>query len=518
MRRLLIAAAAMTAVLGVASSVPVAADPPLNQKALARLSSIANIRFHQQQLQNIADANGDTRAAGTAGYDKSADYVAKVLKRAGLKVTRQEFPFPFFQETGTPEFERISPTPATFIAGTDFLTMQFSAAGEVTGQVQEVDVTFPPTPEPSSTSGCDAADFAGFTPGNIALIQRGFCFFSDKVANAELAGASAVIMFNEGQPGRTDAFDGTLGAPVGIPVIFATFAIGEQFHNLIGSNPPVTARIEVFAFSEERTTVNVFGETRFGSKNHVVVVGAHLDSVLAGPGINDNGSGTAVILDIAQKHRTLFPRNKLRFAFWGAEESGLIGSTFYVDNLTPEERAQIMLNLNFDMMGSPNFVRFVYDGDGSIDPTDPDLAGPPGSDKIEEVFERFFEFRGLQTEPTAFDGRSDYGPFIAEGIDIPAGGLFSGAEVLKTPEQAAIYGGTAGVAYDPCYHDFCDTVGNVSEEGLKQLAQGAAFSVLWWSFDRLPPRAPAAMVALQSGRSARSASSAPEYKGPFLQK
>jgi Zn-dependent M28 family amino/carboxypeptidase len=337
------------------------------------------------------------------------------------------------------------------------------------------------------------------------------------VANAELAGASAVIMFNEGQPGRTDAFDGTLGAPVGIPVIFATFAIGEQFHNLIGSNPPVTARIEVFAFSEERTTVNVFGETRFGSKNHVVVVGAHLDSVLAGPGINDNGSGTAVILDIAQKHRTLFPRNKLRFAFWGAEESGLIGSTFYVDNLTPEERAQIMLNLNFDMMGSPNFVRFVYDGDGSIDPTDPDLAGPPGSDKIEEVFERFFEFRGLQTEPTAFDGRSDYGPFIAEGIDIPAGGLFSGAEVLKTPEQAAIYGGTAGVAYDPCYHDFCDTVGNVSEEGLKQLAQGAAFSVLWWSFDRLPPRAPAAMVALQSGRSARSASSAPEYKGRFLQ-
>jgi Zn-dependent M28 family amino/carboxypeptidase len=172
-----------------------------------------------------------------------------------------------------------------------------------------------------------------------------------------------------------------------------------------------------------------------------------------------------------------------------------------------------MLNLNFDMLGSPNFVRFIYDGDGSATPDDPDDAGPPGSDSIEQVFERFFDFRTLQTEPTAFDGRSDYGPFIDRGV--PAGGLFSGAEELKTAEQVAIYGGTEGVAYDFCYHQACDTFDNNNDTGLKQLAQGAAFSVLWWSFDRLPPREAIVTVALRSGRSASSAS---EYKGPFLQK
>jgi Zn-dependent M28 family amino/carboxypeptidase len=509
----------MTAVLGAASSVSVAADPSLNQKVLSRLSSIANIRFHQQQLQNIADANGDTRASGTPGFDSSADYVARVLDRAGLKVTRQQFDFPFFQELSDAEFEQISPTPKSYILGDvgndGFFTLQYSGSSApdgVTGTVQGTnDIVIPPAPAPSSTSGCEAADFTGFTPGNVALIQRGTCTFQLKAENAQAAGAIAAIIFNEGQPGRTEAFGGTLGGPtVDIPVIGVSFATGQEFN---GSSSPVEVRILVDSISELRPTENVFGETKFGSKKHVVVVGAHLDSVLEGPGINDNGSGTAVVLDIAQKVSALhlFPRNQLRFAFWGAEESGLLGSEHYVANLNEEQLSRIMLNLNFDMLGSPNFVRFVYDGDGSDTPD----AGPPGSDKIEEVFDRFFDFRGLQTEPTAFDGRSDYGPFIAEGIGIPAGGLFSGAEVLKTAEQAAIYGGTAGIPFDPCYHQACDDFLNVSEEGLKQLAQAAGFSVLWWSFDRLPPRQPMAMVSLQS---TRSASSAMEYKGPFLQK
>ncbi|MGH7483111.1 MAG: M20/M25/M40 family metallo-hydrolase, partial [Longimicrobiales bacterium] len=346
----------MTAVLGVASSVPVAADPPLNQKALARLSSIANIRFHQQQLQNIADANGDTRASGTPGFDQSADYVARVLRRAGLKVTRQEFEFPFFQELSPAEFEQLAPNAVTYVLGSTadngFFTLEYSgssAPAGVTGTVQGTnDIQVPPGPTPSSShSGCEAADFAGFAAGNVALIQRGTCTFQLKAENAQAAGAIAAIIFNEGQPGRTEAFSGTLGGPtVDIPVIGVSFATGAEFHQ---SASPVSVRILVDSISELRTTENVFGETRFGSKNHVVVVGAHLDSVPEGPGINDNGSGTAAILDIAQKHRTLFPRNKLRFAFWGAEENGLLGSEHYVANLTPEDRAQIMLNLNFDM-------------------------------------------------------------------------------------------------------------------------------------------------------------------------
>ena len=162
---------------------------------------------------------------------------------------------------------------------------------------------------------------------------------------------------------------------------------------------------------------------------------------MAGPGINDNGSGSATILTIAEQMTNLHikPRNTVRFAFWGAEEEGLVGSTYYVDNLSEEALARISLNLNFDMLGSPNFVRFVYDGDGTIG--DP---GPDGSDVIEQVFTDFFDRRHQASEPTAFDGRSDYFEFINAGI--PAGGLFSGAEGIKTAEQQTKYGGTAGRA------------------------------------------------------------------------
>jgi Zn-dependent M28 family amino/carboxypeptidase len=223
-----------------------------------------------------------------------------------------------------------------------------------------------------------------------------------------------------------------------------------------------------------RETVNVIAESPGGRDDRVVVVGAHLDSVPAGPGIQDNGSGSAAILEIALQMAELEiePRNKVRFAWWSAEESGLLGSQFYVDNLSKREIKDIALNLNFDMIGSPNFVRFVYDGDGSATP----LAGPNGSGNIEDVFLDYFASEGLATEPTAFDGRSDYGPFIAVGI--PAGGLFTGAEGIKTTEQAAIYGGTAGDQYDPCYHLACDTSDNISLTALDQNSDAAAHAVL----------------------------------------
>ena len=112
------------------------------------------------------------------------------------------------------------------------------------------------------------------------------------------------------------------------------------------------------------------------------------------------------------------------------------------------------------MVGSPNYVRFVYDGDGSGEGP----AGPPGSAQIEQLFTSYFASQSLASEPTAFDGRSDYGPFIAVGI--PAGGLFTGAEGVKTAAQAAVYGGTAGVAYDPCYHQACDDHQQPEHQGL----------------------------------------------------
>jgi Zn-dependent M28 family amino/carboxypeptidase len=309
--------------------------------------------------------------------------------------------------------------------------MDYSGSGDVTAFAEGVDLVLPPAAAANtSTSGCEPEDFAGFTPGNIAVVQRGSCDFLDKALNAQNAGAVGVIIFNEGQPGRTDAFLGTLQQPLfNIPVVAAAFDVGVEL-----AAGGVTVRMFVNATSEFRSTSNVIAETPGGRDDRVVVVGAHLDSVSVGPGIQDNGSGSAAILEIARQMAELGiePTNKVRFAWWGAEESGLLGSEYYVANLTKRDIKNIALNLNFDMIGSPNFVRFVYDGDGS----DTSLAGPNGSATIEQVFLDYFAEQGLPVEPTEFSGRSDYGPFIAVGI--PAGGLFTGAEGIKTDEQAAV--------------------------------------------------------------------------------
>ncbi len=203
------------------------------------------------------------------------------------------------------------------------------------------------------------------------------------------------------------------------------------------------------------------------------VMNAHLDSTNRGPGIQDNGSGSAAILETALGMARVKPRNKVRFAWWGAEEAGLIGSTYYVDNLSEEEREQITLYLNFDMIGSPNHVFFIYDGDDS----DGVGAGPgpAGSEQIEQLFELYYTARGEAFKGTDFSGRSDYGPFIAVGI--PSGGIFTGAEDIKTAEEATAWGGTAGEQYDPCYHLACDTFDNINLEALDINADAVAFAV-----------------------------------------
>ena len=233
---------------------------------------------------------------------------------------------------------------------------------------------------------------------------------------------------------------------------------------------------------ELKTTYNVLAETPGGDADNVVMAGAHLDSVGAGPGINDNGSGSAAILEIAEQMTKVNPTNKVRFGLWGAEESGLVGSNYYVDHLTEAERAKIALYLNFDMIGSPNYVRFVYDGDNSKFPVGPGAAaGPPGSGDIEALFHSYFAGVNLASAETAFSGRSDYGRFIFYGI--PSGGLFTGAEGTKTAAEAAIFGGQAGVAYDHCYHQACDTFANVNQQGLEEMGDAVAHAVITYAFD-----------------------------------
>ena len=196
--------------------------------------------------------------------------------------------------------------------------------------------------------------------------------------------------------------------------------------------------------------------------DNVVMAGAHLDSVQAGPGINDNGSGSAALLEAAEQLAGVNPQNTLRLAWWGAEEDGLLGSTAYVDGLSPEEHARIALYLNFDMVGSPNYIFMTQDADESSF-TAP-VAIPAGSEAIEDLFESFYTMQDEPYDDSAFDGRSDYQAFIVN--DIPAGGLFTGAEVPKTAEQQAIWGGTTGAQFDPCYHLACDTFANNNNHAL----------------------------------------------------
>jgi len=462
--------------------VPVAASadaPPGQEAKLRKAITLTGLKTHTDAFQAIASANGGTRASGTPGYDASVAYVVGKLEAAGYDPVVQEFDFPFYEQLAPSVFERTTPSPRTFTENTDYSTMQYSGSGNVTAAVQAVDVTIPPTPAPSSSSGCEAADFAGFVPGRIALMQRGTCPFGQKALNAQTAGASAVVIFNEGQPGRTDVIFGTLGTTdVHIPAVDTSFALGQELFSQIPSG--LVLHIQTSTISEIRQTANVLADTPGGDENRVVVQGSHLDSVVPGPGINDNGSGSAYNLEaaiqLAKSH--IEPRNTIRFAWWGAEENNLLGSQFYVDSLSDEEFAKILLNLNFDMLASPNFVRFVYDGDGSSTGT----AGPEGSGQIEQVFLDYFQSQGLATEPTAFDGRSDYGPFIDRGA--PAGGLFSGAEGVKTAAQAAVYGGTAGQPYDPCYHQACDTTGNVNDVSFDQLSDAGATALVTWAMTK----------------------------------
>jgi Zn-dependent M28 family amino/carboxypeptidase len=433
---------------------------------------------HLEAFQDIADANGGTRASATPGYDASADYVAGLLDDAGYDVTRQVFEFPFFEETTPAVLEQLTPVAATYETG----TYEYSGGGDVTGAVIPVDVNL--VGDRASSSGCEPEDFAtlDFTgTSDIALLQRGTCDFAVKALNAQEAGAEAAIIFNQGNdPGRVDLLVGTLGdqsaGVITIPVVGASFADGEAL-----AAPGSTAHVATEVFLEFRTTENVIADSTRGNPDNVVMSGAHLDSVLAGPGINDNGSGTAALLETALAMAKVRPVNQLRFAWWGAEESGLVGSTHYVDTLPEDELADIALYMNYDMVGSPNFVHTVYDADEStFAAADFGVVVPEGSTAVEDVYESYYTWRGVPYDDTGFSGRSDYQAFIF--ADIPSSGLFTGAEEAKTEQQQAIWGGTVGDQFDPCYHEACDTIDNVSEEAIDVNSDAVAFATLTFAY------------------------------------
>jgi Zn-dependent M28 family amino/carboxypeptidase len=498
--RALSATSAAIALIGAVAALPAYAAPNNNTvKKLTKAVTADGVLDHLEALQEVADDNGGNRASGLPGYAASVDYVVAQLEDAGYEPEVQEFIFDYFEENS--ELIRVSPSPKTFVNGTDFLRNTFdsgSPQGTATGTLVPIGLVLDPTlPDNSNTSGCEAADFAGMPAGSVALMQRGSCGFAVKALNAQAAGASAVIIMNEGQPGRTGLIN-MIGDATGlnIPAVFTTYDAGFD----LAQTPGATVTVTVDYVADQRPAWNVFAETRKGNDDNVVMAGAHLDSVQEGAGINDNGSGSAALLETAIQMAKVKPANTVRFAWWGAEESGLLGSEHYVENLTDEEAEDIALYLNFDMVASPNYMFGVYDGDNSGGTAAPGFI-PAGSAEIEDVFEQFYTDRGEPFQDSEFSGRSDYGPFIAIGI--PAGGLFTGAEVTKSPAEALLYGGVAGAAYDPCYHAFCDNlrgdgqnvalyealredyelVGNVNVHALDVNSDAVATSVLRFAYD-----------------------------------
>ena len=388
------------------------------------------------------------RVAGGGTERVAAEYIANEMLSFGLEVEIQVFGIDYFEELSPPELEQVEPIPTTYTAGTDFATMTYSGAGDVTAAVQAVDLLIPPTG--GSTSGCEAADFAGFAAGNIALIQRGTCTFALKAQNAEAAGAVGVVIFNEGNPGRTGLLFGTLGEPgVSIPVVGTTYALGEELNNLIAAG--VTVHMTVDAVSEERISQNVIG-TLVGTQpvQGIVYIGGHYDSVSAGPGANDDASGVAAVLEAARVLRQKGHRTKatLKFIAFGAEETGLDGSFNYVSENLDEVSAKGLGMINLDMIAVGNTLQI---GNIGYD----DGGGP----QLMDYTQKKATSMGMAWEPFTAGENSDHTYF--EQVGVPA--------VFITQRD------------DPNYHTPNDTLDKIQVDTLEANGELAAATLYDWA-------------------------------------
>jgi Zn-dependent M28 family amino/carboxypeptidase len=291
-------AAAGAAVLAVVVATAVifvrpAPTPPVDSERLRAAVTTDAVMAHLGALQDVADAHDGNRAAGTPGYAASIDYVQSRLEQAGYRPQRQQFSYdrPDFTRAA---LQRMAPTRTDYRVLRDFRPLASSGAGAVTAAVTAVDLNL--GGDRGTTSACEGSDFAGFPRGNIALVQRGTCQFAAKVDNAVAAGAAGVVVLNQGnEKGRVGLFSGTLGRQASVPVVATTFELGAEW----AGAPGTTLALTVESTVTRVTTENLIADTATGTPGHLVVVGAHLDGVADGPGINDNGSGVATVLETA---------------------------------------------------------------------------------------------------------------------------------------------------------------------------------------------------------------------------
>ncbi len=427
--------------------------------------SVDAITADLARLETIADDHDGIRAAGTPGYDASAGYVAQALRDLGYQVTLDSFTLPLFSEVGEGLID--IPGGPAFSAGRDFRAMLFSASGDADARVTAVGFDRGADPgafaEHPTGSGCAASDLPAAVRGTILLVQPGPCYRRAQAQAAQQAGALAIVIaYPQWEPGYV--LRPTLLTPDGItiPVIGATREVGQALDGAAAAGSTVHLRMTTAVV--DRPVANVIADSPGGDPSQVIMLGGHLDSVLDGPGINDNGSGTMGILEIARRLAAVGnPRLRVRFAFWAGEEIGLYGSQHYVQGLDDAGRAAIKVYLNFDMLGSPNGGRLVYQ----------DRGAAAGSDQVTSLFASTLRSEGLTSGTLDLSGSSDHYSFEQAGI--PTGGLFSGANEIKTSVDAQAYGGTADAYYDDCYHRPCDRADNVDPVLLGQMVRTAAY-------------------------------------------
>lgn len=457
----------LTLVLAACSSTepaaPAEVDPDAFARNLAAAVDVDGMSVHLEKLQEIADANGGNRADGTPGYDASVEYVAQTLRDNGFHVE-------------TPEYTRLAitreGTQALTVAGRSYPVSQASLLFTTArGGLSATAV------RPKEPAGCVEADYGNVAvKGAIVVVNDADCSIVAKHDVAVARGAAGVLVVSVPGPD---------GSPVGlfetgyyrdltVPVgVIADSAIDAALKK---TRSPVKLVLETKAV--EVTSRNVLAQTGTGDTRNVVMVGAHLDSVAEGPGINDNGTGVAAVLEIASELGA-DPQvaNAVRFTFWGSSEVGLAGSTRYVHGLNRDELNDIALYLNFDTLGSPNAGFFTYDGDqsGQVNPDLPSGDVPDGSEGIERTLAGYLNLAGKRPADMPLGFTTDYSPFLSAGV--PIGGLTTGSTQKKTEVQERLWGGEEGVAFDPTYHSERDTVTGVNRAALQIMGSAAAFTV-----------------------------------------
>jgi Zn-dependent M28 family amino/carboxypeptidase len=498
-----VVAVVLVTTMNASASQQVTCSTQVNDTAAKLLPCITqgDLMNHMQALENIAIANPGpdghpSRNSGEPGYLASAQYVESVMEQAGYNVTLQPYTIPYYAYKSIPTLSESSPTAANFVLNTDWSAGQ--STGSANAAIQPAGgIIIPPTAAPSSASGCTSADFSGFVPGHIALIQRGTCNFGVKVQNAEAAGASGVVIFNEGQPGRTDVMgisisdaDGNTFIPT-IPVAFTTFAIGQDLYNEYQAGHPPVLSLTIAAIVGNRTDWNVIADSKGGDKNHTVVVDAHLDAIY-GEGMLDNASGSVTILDIAQLMKNVNPTNHLRFIWFGGEEIGLLGSQYYVNNLSSTDLSHIGYDLDADVTATPNYTIGILDpaaGDlftNTVSSTFPNrvykastVARDAGVDYFTSIGKNHEFFSPVGTDAISFNN-----------VGIPASGVLTGQDCCKTQAEVDLFGGHTGnfegVSPTGCVDNaflWCDNLSNNDFNVMEFMTKGFATMVLRMAFD-----------------------------------